>query len=316
MEIGVVGEEGGAADGSDAQVAVLELVDEATHATYSEQAAFIGDPDGRFLSFLHHPSGPARGCLVICSSQYQDSLATYRQEVVLARNLVRHGVAVARLHYRGIGNSDDPPDCVTATTMTADIEQLVAYAEREVQFATEPARIGLLGVGFGAILAAGVASRRPGAPAIFWRPVTTGKQYYRDLFRAGRVAATRGVDPEVVEVSSIDTMRQEGWVEVLGQAIYLGAYEDAENRSLAGELGTDPRPILLAQMGYSERLDVAYDRLVKEWCAAGHDAQALVFKQPGGWWYVEDSWSGEEYDSVFLEFVDQLTDWLVARWEN
>jgi hypothetical protein len=69
-------------------------------------------------------------------------------------------------------------------------------------------------------------------------------------------------------------------------------------------------------MGYSERLDVAYDRLVKEWCAAGHDAQALVFKQPGGWWYVEDSWSGEEYDSVFLEFVDQLTDWLVARWEN
>jgi pimeloyl-ACP methyl ester carboxylesterase len=280
-----------------------------------EEAAFIGTAGELFLSFLHLPHTPARGCVVICPSLYQDAFATYRQEVALARRLASAGFAVARPHYRGVGNSDDPPDGITtAATMTADLEVLLSHAEQRCEFATDQPRIGFVAVGYGAIAAAPIARSRSGAPVVLWSPATAGRQYYRDLFRAGKVAATRGVNPETAEASLLETLQEQGEVEVMGQLVRLPAFEDAEPRKLVDELGDTPRDILLAQMGYSERLDRQYDRLVKDWQESGLSVDVAVFKQQGGWWFVDADWTGDESEPVFLEFVNEVMGWFSKRW--
>lgn len=280
-----------------------------------EEATFLGETGELFLSFQYLPDRPALGCVIICPSLYQDAFATYRQEGVLARELVGTGIAAARLHYRGVGNSDDPPNGIaTAATMAADIEVVVRHLEQRCEFATGEPRLGFVAAGYGAIAGSLVAARHPGAPMVLWSPAVSGRQYYRDLFRAGKLAAARGVDPETAEASLVDAMRERGQVEVMGQLVHTSAFEDAEPRSLVDQLGDTPRDLFLAQMSFSERLDRQYERLIDDWRARGFPVDVAVFKQQGAWWFVEEEWVGDEYDPVYSDFLRDVKGWFVSRW--
>ena len=84
------------------------------------EACFVETERGALFMVTHLPAGPAQGAVVVCSPIQSELLKNNRHEVMLARRLASQGVAVARFHYIGTGNSDGEVGDVTIDGMAAD----------------------------------------------------------------------------------------------------------------------------------------------------------------------------------------------------
>ncbi|WP_442934736.1 hypothetical protein [Micromonospora sp. CPCC 205714] len=120
--------------------------------------------------------------MLVCGGIGWEFAKNYRREVMLARALANRGFAVARFHYRGLGDSGGSFDRLTVTSMAADARR-VADLLRARSGIDE---IAAVGVRLGALVAAGL---HPGAdgPLVLWEPVLSGEDYLRSLERIQRV---------------------------------------------------------------------------------------------------------------------------------
>ncbi len=232
---------------------------------------------------------------------------TYRQEVLLARRAAAAGIATVRLHYRGTGNSDDlPAGSVTVPTMAADARAALAWL-RET---TGDGPVGFVGVRFGALVAAAVAAEHPGAPLALWEPVVSGARYYREMFRAVKVASVRSGSADPERGGLLRELHEHGWVEAMAQRVDLDSYRDAAARDVAAELGAHPRPILL--VGAGKELPRECRRVRASWTDAGHSVDELLVPQRYGWWFLRDpnDWAPIENDPETEELIGGTADWL------
>src|SRR5207253_10522741 len=118
--------------------------------------------------------------VVICSSICNDFLHNYRREVELARELAANGIAVARFHYRGLGNSDGDEAAVTFDSMVDDAREATAH----LRALTGVSKVSFLGSRFGAPIAAALASGEVGAPLVLVDPTVEASKFFREAWRA------------------------------------------------------------------------------------------------------------------------------------
>lgn len=142
------------------------------------QPTWFGPENSPLFGVLHIPAGGrARGGIVICPPLGKEHVDTYRGLKLLAQELCGRGFAVLRFDYRGTGDSAGPVGSDTALTDYRDsIRDAVGYLR-----ASGVARVGLIGLRMGAMLAAGVARDIEGlAAVVLWDPVVDGRRYLRE----------------------------------------------------------------------------------------------------------------------------------------
>lgn len=269
-----------------------------------EVAAFLGPAGGRVFAVTHLPLEAAHA-LVICGATYSEQLTSYRTDVLLARWLADRGVAVVRFHYRGTGNSDDPPGRFpTFDTMTEDAELVTAW----LRTCTGPCPLAYSGSRLGALIAARCVSSEQGPELILLEPALTGRQYFRELFRARRAAGLRnpGID-------GLTQLEHSGEVDAFGNRVGWPTYASFRDRSVEQELGAVPRAVLLVQLASAAELrnDLLAQSL--HWAEQGFEVSSVAIRQRRSWWFIPEAWESEETRPETTELLHAVAGWLMAR---
>ncbi len=264
-----------------------------------ERAEFFGTGHDQLFGCTHVPPRDVRALLVICPPIFVDFIHNYRKEVLLSRALAARGVAVIRFHYRGTGNSDGEPSDVTFDTMCADAHA----ALQQLQHQCGEAAISFMGTRWGGLVATAVATRHPGAPLVLWEPVLEARRFFREGFRARMM---RDVKEGTSSPSGQLTRELEkaGRVDVLGHSVDQLLYNSAPREALSETLGTERRPILLAQLDPRRDLRAEYRKLTSGLSELGFAVDVRLAGGQGAWWFLDDQ-SSEGHD-----LVAWTADWL------
>ena len=159
---------------------------------------FFGPGERSLFGWFHAPSPETRRDLgiVVCPPLGHEYVNAHRSVRHLADRLAASGVAALRFDYDGTGDSagrDEDPGRVAAWT------QSVREAVRTLRTLSGCDRIGLIGLRFGALLAALVASETEVASLGLWAPVTRGRSYVRELkalhLTGGRTSTDSQLEP-------------------------------------------------------------------------------------------------------------------------
>ncbi len=143
------------------------------------------------FAFYHGPFAGARGLgVLLCMPFGYEMMCTHRAFRHLAERLAASGFQTLRVDYDGTGDSsggDTDPDRVPAwlRSIEAGVHALDGRGAR---------RIALVGMRFGALLAAEYAKQRPVDSLVLVSPPVTGRAYLRELraFQAMRIPMAPG----------------------------------------------------------------------------------------------------------------------------
>ena len=266
-----------------------------------EEVSFIG-PRGAGMF------RPIIGGLLVCSPMDAETLRHYRKEVLLGRALAPLGVAVLRFHYRGAGNSDCEAEDITYDSMREDA--LTASAWLADRIGTSD--LAFLGTRWGALTAAAAAAERPGAPIVLWEPALDTATYFRESLRWRRIRDLhRGTETSTEDM--LEAMRTAGQIDVLGHPLGRALYESSAGRALREELGDDPRPVLLVQIGLGAELRSDYAKLCGAWREAGLDVQSVRIADEVAWRVQVDTWRPEDLRPETRELLETTSQWLVGQ---
>lgn len=272
----------------------------------TERAAFFGPG---IFGISHLPPGRATGGLVICSPVFAEFRRNYRREVGLARSLAAHGVAVQRFHYRGTGNSAGKGSDTTLATMQAD----GLAAARWLRQQAGDLRLAFMGTRLGALAAAGAAARLPGAPLALWEPVIEQGPYLRDAFMAKVIRDLkegRSGSRSVEEL--LEDLRRDGEMDVLGYSVDWPLLGSIQEHSLPQEVGPDPRPLLLVQIGGSE-LRSQFRALVTRWETGGFPVDTEVVPWQEAWWFERGARQEESGTLISETLISATQAWVERR---
>jgi len=131
---------------------------------------------GRSLSgWFHAPAGPPRGAgVVICNPIGDDAVRAHRPLRHLAERLARRGLAALRFDFHGTGDSPgDERDPGLVAAWLAD----VGLAADEVRARSGAAAIAVVGLRFGATLAAIAAASIGVDSLVMWGPHVSGEAF-------------------------------------------------------------------------------------------------------------------------------------------
>jgi pimeloyl-ACP methyl ester carboxylesterase len=132
----------------------------------------------RTVAILSRPLGPARRTgWVVCHSFGIEQVTLHRLEVVTARALAAAGFPVLRFHVQGYGDSERRGTVVEASWHLDAAMDAVAFM-RAVEGVEA---VGMVGVRFGALVAALSAERADLVALALWHPFLTGTQFLREF---------------------------------------------------------------------------------------------------------------------------------------
>ena len=172
---------------------------------------FFNNSTGGQLYGVYHsprPSKPLAGrAVVICSPLGQEYIRSHWTCKLLAKQLARGGAHVLRFDLSGHGNSSGDIDHQQSLqSWTDDIGQAIDWI-RDQSNATS---VMLLGLRFGAALAALTAEQRPDVHSLVaWEPVIEGEKYLQSL----RKMHARMIDLWVSKTTTPNDSKKE---EILG----------------------------------------------------------------------------------------------------
>lgn len=243
-----------------------------------EEAGFF---DGGLFGVSYKPTASTAGAVVICPAILSEYDHTYSIDVSLARALAARGIAVHRFHYRGSGHSDGEPSAMTFETMLEDALAATARFSTDVGVGAPV----LLGVRFGALVAAAVAEAVARSPLVLWEPALSGRTYFREAWRAdmmfqineGAKPATRDAFPTLLE--------RDNQVDVLGYPIGKALYDSALERSLVGEAGDGRGRVLILRGGPPGSARANLDQAVEELRGRGFQVDVEVLDDALVLWF-------------------------------
>lgn len=147
----------------------------------------------RLFGVLHEPERRTGVPYVFCHPFAEDKLWSHRVFVSFARELASGGHPVLRFDYMGNGDSEGGFEQSSVHTGARDVERAIDF----LRVQTGASGVGLLGLRFGASLAAVVAERRDDVCGlVLWAPIVNGDRYLQELLRAN-VATQMAVYREV-----------------------------------------------------------------------------------------------------------------------
>ncbi len=271
---------------------------------------YFGSTDRDRFGFVHWPTGPVRGGAVMCPPLGYEDVCAHTALRRLAEGLANRGVATLRIDYDGTGNSmgrETDADRVASWSSSIDdaVEQLERWSIRSVT---------LIGLRFGATLAAAAASRHASVAAtVLWDPIRSGRRYGRALRMLS--ARTDGHDDEP-KVSGVDGVTAAG-VSVAG--VWFGADTLAEIDATVLAPDTLRVPSLVV-------LRTGHDREANHWTAPANTSPHVSTSGP-----VRANPSGSLLDArvrpgmaelidadaelaiVPELMVEEICDWVTAR---
>jgi uncharacterized protein len=226
----------------------------------AETPFFFGRGAVRLFGMVHAP-GPAAAArpvgFVFSHPFGEEKLWSHRVLVSLARDLAARGHVVMRFDYTGAGDSSGSTPDTSLATHLADLE---AACEHLLTRHPHVQQLGLLGLRFGATLAALFAEQAGGrypqlraAPLVLWDPVMDGANYFQELLRIN-LSTQMAVHGKVLENRELLQARilAGGRVNVDGYEIARDLFESCARPDL---LGTDPKshtgPVLVVQIAAS-----------------------------------------------------------------
>jgi exosortase A-associated hydrolase 2 len=147
----------------------------------NEQPFFFVNDGAELFGILHLPEERPVSGFVFCCPFAEEKLWAHRVFVNFARELCGRGHAVLRFDYRGHGDSEGDFENATVASRLSDIARALRLIREE---AASIEAVSLLGLRFGATLAALAAERAPDiSRLILWEPLVSGPDYLQELLR-------------------------------------------------------------------------------------------------------------------------------------
>lgn len=152
---------------------------------------FFGRTQRQLYGVYHAPDALRRDqALVFCPAFGTEYLFAHSTARLLGRQLADAGYHVLRFDYSGMGDSAGDFEDATPARWTDDINTAIA----EVKDLGQVSRVGLIGLRYGAALAAQVAAQHPDVDQlVLWDPVTDGRAFLAEI-GAGRPLESEAVD--------------------------------------------------------------------------------------------------------------------------
>jgi pimeloyl-ACP methyl ester carboxylesterase len=240
---------------------------------------------------LHEPArfGRDGGAVVVCAPLWREAIRAHRVLRQLGLRLAKDGRAVLRFDYSGAGDSAGDGEHGDVETWVGD----VAAAIDEVRRECEVERVTLLGLRFGATLAALAASRRDDVERIvLWEPVIDGASYLEAGFAEQRAWAEAYASWRRLPRAAVSDAGDE----ILGFRV-----TEAMRASIAEVKLTRP-PVATARLLVVERQ--APDP-ASPWSARGAHVEHRVMAEPEVW-----KQHGGEGTSGARETCEAIASWL------
>ncbi|HEU5134569.1 MAG TPA: alpha/beta hydrolase [Steroidobacteraceae bacterium] len=207
----------------------------------TETPFYFSRGDTRLFGMLHapQPAAPAHTAYVMSHPFGEEKLWSHRVFVVFARTLAARGIPVLRFDYSGAGDSGGDTASASVDAYLDDLGAAVDALAARVPSAT---RVGLVGLRFGATLAAQFAERArltqkyPAVqvgPLALWDPILDGESYIQELLRINLSTqlAVYGKVQESREVL-VERIRGGGIANVEGYEIGLPLFASASLKEL------------------------------------------------------------------------------------
>jgi len=156
--------------------------------TYQEKAEFFVNRRGQSLFGLAHLAATKAPCsttVVFCHPISWEKQFSYRALCEFSRYLAAHGYSSFRFDAYGFGDSDGDLNDASVASMIDDTTDAIRQAEA----LTGCSRVVLMGVRFGATIAALVSdSTSASSDLILVSPIIDGNQYWREILRFSRLS--------------------------------------------------------------------------------------------------------------------------------
>jgi exosortase A-associated hydrolase 2 len=211
-----------------------------------EEPFFFPESTGALFGVFHAAEGPIRLPVVFCHPFGEEKLWTHRVFVTFARALARRGHPVLRFDYRGNGDSSG---AFCESSVATALEDL-GIAIDTIKTRTGAPEVGLMGLRFGATLAAVTAERRPDVSRLLlWMPIVDGARYAQDLLRINvttQLAVYREV--RVDRVGLVEAMKLGQTSNVDGYEVSYAMYEGLTALSLKASSTPFAGPSLVVQL--------------------------------------------------------------------
>ncbi len=163
-----------------------------------ERRAFYFESEGASLfAWLHTPrESEATHGVVICPPIGHEQVHTHGTLRHLADHLASKGFAVMRMDYHGTGDSaGDSKEADCLSSWLASVRDAVAWLRKQAGCEA----ISLVGLRFGATLAAMHATACGADNLVLWAPIVKGSRYVRELTALSRTAARANTSDTVLE---------------------------------------------------------------------------------------------------------------------
>lgn len=146
-----------------------------------EEYQFLDLSGERVFAGHHSPDKSASRAIVMCHPLGEEKLWAHRVFVTFARDFAAAGFAVLRFDFRGEGDSDRQFE---QSDLETRIEDTCLAVDTVRELNPSVTEVSLVGLRFGASVAAAVAARRNDITRlILWDPVTNGAAYMQTLLR-------------------------------------------------------------------------------------------------------------------------------------
>ena len=234
---------------------------------------FFGTKERRLFGAYDPPRGTGRRGAVVCYPWAREYLLAHPTLRHLARLLSGRGFHVLRFDYSGTGDSAGDAADASQDQWLADVQTAVD----ELKEVGQLAQVGLIGMRYGAALAAWTAGRRRDIDRlVMWDPVFDGRAYLAEL----------GVPPQAAEASAERDVRGAVLTERLRsgmETVTLPSFGPGLPRTLIVDTvesagGSDALQGQLAAAGVDCTLERVPDVPVwaKEWGGTGESAGMAV----------------------------------------
>jgi alpha/beta superfamily hydrolase len=267
----------------------------------TEEAGWLEVDGERLYQVTRTPAGVVRAHVTLCPAIGGEFDGGYRRQTMLARELLSHGVATRRIHYRGAGNSQLSTNTVRST-MVADAT--AAAADLVVRH-PDSTKI-VLGERVGALVAAEVAIAVSADHLILWHPVTDITVYLRELGRAAKlqkVATSRDEGGDEL-AATFRADYEAGVGDLVGFSVERETLDSFEDHSLVDSTPPTGCDVNLFQFG-RKTVDPRFAKLLRAWDVGAITTRSHLVGEAELWWFAPGPWKrGEEERPVTRAVLD------------